>query len=67
MVWTTGTTRHHAASDTDCDSCAARNNGNSECHRESVHFCSTGHRNPTDPNAAARISKSRADGGTGDH
>ena len=68
MVWTkSGTTRHHPAGDTDCDSGTARNNSNSECHRESVHFFSTGHRNSTNPNAAARISESRADGGTGGH
>ena len=68
MVWTkSASTRHRVARHANPNSSTVCNKGRSECCGESFRFSSTSYSNTTDADAAAGISKSRADGGAGDY
>ena len=57
----------HVADNPDTNSSTAWNNGRSECLAESVRLGSTSYSNSAGANAAARISKSRAEGRADDY
>ncbi len=68
MVWTKSTiASQRAAGDADANSSTVCNNAHAECREESFRFNSTNDGNATDANAAVRVPKSRAEGGTGDY
>lgn len=68
MVWTKSTAaRQRFAANGYSDASAACNNGHSERDAESVRTRRANLSDAAGPNAAARISKSRAEGGAGNH
>jgi len=68
MVWTkSAAAAHRVAGDTDPNDAASCIERNSTGRAESVRLSGTSHSSAACPNAAARISESRADSRAGDH